>query len=177
MSFKVVNNADAGTVTKHGGNDADRVSQLFNGSDVGIPDINSSFRYRSGKLAVRNPANSFSYNFVGSALVADRNLILPLLTADDTLVTLNLAQTLTNKVISGTTNTIIDIPDSALPPGMVYTDMPNTFTDTNTFTETNVFQAAQKFDNYNEVKAITPPANPAQALHGFIWIPLITSTR
>ena len=161
MSFKVVNNADAGTVTKHGGNDADRVSQLLNGSDVGIPDINSSFRYRSGKLAVRNPANSFSYNFIGSALVADRNLTLPLLTADDTLVTLNLAQTLTNKVISGTTNTIIDIPDSALPPGMVYTDMPNTFTDTNTFTETNVFQAAQKFDNYNEVKAIAAPANPA----------------
>ena len=133
MSFKVVNNADAGTVTKHGGNDADRVSQLFNGSDVGIPDINSSFRYRSGKLAVRNPANSFSYNIVGSAITADRNLTLPLLTADDTLVTLNLAQTLTNKVISGATNTITDIPDSALPAGMVYTEMPNTFTETNTF--------------------------------------------
>ena len=155
MSFKVVNNADAGTVTKHGGNDADRVSQLFNGSDVGIPDINSSFRYRSGKLAVRNPANSFSYNVVGSAIVADRNLILPLLTADDTLVTLNLAQTLTNKVISGATNTIIDIPDSALPPGMVYTDMPNTFSDTTTF------NSAPKFDTYSEVKAITPPSNPA----------------
>ena len=155
MSFKVVNNADAGTVTKHGGNDADRVSQLFNGSDVGIPDINSSFRYRSGKLAVRNPANSFSYNIVGSAITADRNLTLPLLTADDTLMTLNLAQTLTNKVISGATNTIIDIPDSALPPGMVYTEMPNTFTDTNTFA------SAPKFDTYTEVKAITPPTNPA----------------
>ena len=155
MSFKVVNNADAGTVTKHGGNDADRISQLLNGSDVGIPDINSSFRFRSSKLAVRNPANSFSYNFVGSALVADRNLTLPLLAADDTLVTLNLAQTLTNKVISGATNTITDIPDSALPPGMVYTEMPNTFI------ETNIFAVPQKFDDYNEVKAITPPANPA----------------
>ena len=155
MSFKVVNNADAGTATKHGGNDADRVSQLLNGSDVGIPDINSSFRFRSSKLAVRNPANSFSYNFVGSAITADRNLTLPLLTADDMLVTLNLAQTLTNKVISGLTNTITDIPDSALPPGMVYTEMPNTFT------ETNIFAVPQKFDDYNEVKAITPPGNPA----------------
>ena len=155
MSFKVVNNADAGTVTKHGGNDADRVSQLLNGLDVGIPDINSSFRYRSGKLAIRNPVNSFSYNIVGSAITADRNLILPLLTADDMLVTLNLVQTLTNKVISGADNTIIDIPDSALPAGMVYTDMPNTFSATNTFS------AAQKFDDYSEVKAITPPANPA----------------
>ena len=155
MSFKVVNNADAGTATKHGGNDADRISQLLNGSDVGIPDINSSFRYRSGKLAVRNPANSFSYNFVGSALVADRNIILPLLTADDTLVTLNLAQTLTNKVISGATNTITDIPDSALPMGMVYTDMANTFT------ETNTFAVPQKFDDYSEVKAIAAPTNPA----------------
>ena len=88
-------------------------------------------------------------------MVADRNLILPLLTADDTLMTLNLAQTLTNKVISGATNTIIDIPDSALPPGMVYTEMPNTFTDTNTFA------SAPKFDTYTEVKAITPPSNPA----------------
>ena len=161
MSFKVVNNADAGTATKHGGNDADRVSQLFNGSDVGIPDINSSFRYRSGKLAIRNPANSFSYNVVGSAIAADRNLTLPLLTADDTLVTLNLGQTITNKIISGATNTITDIPDSALPAGMVYTDMPNTFTDTNTFADTNVFQAAQKFDDYTEVKAIAAPGNPA----------------
>ena len=155
MSFKVVNNADAGTVTKHGGNDADRISQLLNGSDVGIPDINSSFRYRSGKLQVRNPANSFSYNIVGSTIVADRNLILPLLTADDTLVTLNLAQTLTNKVISGTSNTITDIPDSALPPGMVYTDMPNTFT------ETNIFAVPQKFNDYNEVKAIAAPSQPS----------------
>ena len=162
MSFKVVNNADAGTATKHGGNDADRVAHLFNGGlDIGIPDINSSFRYRSGKLAVRNPANSFSYNIVGSAITADRNLTLPLLTADDMLVTLNLAQTLTNKVISGATNTITDIPDSALPPGMVYTEMPNTFT------ETNIFAVPQNFDDYTQVKAIAAPGNPVS---GFAYL-------
>ena len=77
------------------------------------------------------------------------------MTADDTFVTLNLAQTLTNKVISGLNNTITDIPDSALPLGMVYNDEPTTFTDTNTFT------APQKFDSYNEVKAIAAPTNPA----------------
>ena len=58
-------------------------------------------------------------------------------------------------MISGATNTITDIPDSALPPGMVYQDMPNTFSDTNTFT------VPQKFDSYNEVKAIAAPGNPA----------------
>ena len=58
-------------------------------------------------------------------------------------------------MISGASNTITDIPDSALPAGMVYADDPNTFTDTNTFT------APQKFDSYNEVKAIAAPGNPA----------------
>ena len=157
VNFKTVNNSDSGTSVKHGGNDVDRYSQVFNGMPDIAPnlDINTQMRIRSGRLELRNAANSFSYKIVGSALAADRNLIIPLLTGDDTLVTLNLAQELTNKVISGASNTITDIPDSALPPGMVYQDMPNTFSDTNTFA------VPQKFDSYNEVKAIAAPGSPA----------------
>ena len=157
VNFKTVNNSDAGLATKHGGNDVDRYSQLFNGMPDIAPnlDINTQMRIRSGRLELRNAANSFSYSIIGSALAADRNLYLPLITGDDTLVTLNLAQELTNKVISGADNTILEIPDSALPPGMVYQDMASTFSETNTFT------APQKFDDYNEVKAIAAPGNPA----------------
>ena len=34
MTWKKVNNADAGTATKFGGNDLDKVSDLFSGVDV-----------------------------------------------------------------------------------------------------------------------------------------------
>jgi hypothetical protein len=168
VNFKTVNNSDAGTAVKHGGNDVDRYSQLLNGQPDIAPnlDINTQMRIRSGRLELRNAANSFSYKMVGSALAADRNLFLPLLTGDDTLVTLNLAQELTNKVISGASNTITDIPDSALPAGMVYQDMPSTFSASNTFT------AAQKFDTYTQIKAIAAPANPTS---GFAYLYLDTA--
>ena len=69
-------------------------SQLLNGLPDIAPnlDINTQMRIRSGRLELRNAANSFSYNILGGALTANRNLYLPLLTGDDTLVTLNLAQ-------------------------------------------------------------------------------------
>lgn len=68
--------------------------------------------FRSGRLDIRNPANTFSYSFVGSAITATRNVTLPLLTADDTAVTQAFAQTLTNKTIDAATNTISNIGDA-----------------------------------------------------------------
>lgn len=44
-------------------------------------------------LRVRNPANTFDYDVVPAAIVADRQLNLPLITATDTLASLGLAQT------------------------------------------------------------------------------------
>lgn len=60
-------------------------------------DANNTFR--SSRLLLTNPANSFNYIFVGAAIAADRNITLPLLTGNDTLVTANFAQTLTGKTI------------------------------------------------------------------------------
>ena len=54
---------------------------------TGIKTFNSSI------LAIRNPADTFSYTIVGSAIVADRNLTVPLLTGNDTIAVLGLAQT------------------------------------------------------------------------------------
>lgn len=74
--------------------------------------------FRSGRIKIRNPADNQSYSLVGSAIAAARNITLPLLTADDTLVTLAFAQTLTNKTL--TTPTISSILNSgtlSLPTG------------------------------------------------------------
>jgi hypothetical protein len=55
--------------------------------------------FRSGSLAIRNPANTFSYFLITSAISANRNIIVPLLTADDTLVFENKSATLTDKTL------------------------------------------------------------------------------
>ena len=54
----------------------------------------------SSRFAILNPANTFRNIFVSSAIVANRNISIPLLTADDTLVTAAFTQTLTNKTIT-----------------------------------------------------------------------------
>ena len=57
--------------------------------------------FRHQNIAFRNPANTFSYILNTAAIVSNKNLSLPLLTTDDTIVTANATQTLTNKTISG----------------------------------------------------------------------------
>lgn len=60
---------------------------------------NTNTKFNSGVLQVRNPANTFDYTFVGSALAATRNATLPLLTGDDTFVFESHTQTLNNKTM------------------------------------------------------------------------------
>lgn len=49
----------------------------------------------TGSFRINNPADTFKYTFAGSAITADRTITLPLLTGDDTLAVLGLAQTWT----------------------------------------------------------------------------------
>ncbi len=65
--------------------------------------------FNTGTLGMRNPANTFTYNFLGSAIVANRTVTLPLLTGNDIFVMQDFAQTLTNKTISGAANTITNV--------------------------------------------------------------------
>lgn len=67
-------------------------------------DFNNIFR--SSRLIMSNPGNTFNYTFVGSAIAAARSITLPLLTGDDTMATIAFAQTLTNKTLNTTDNTI-----------------------------------------------------------------------
>ena len=108
MPPKKVNNADAGDADHVGGNDWDDVADFFNNVDkTGPVVINTETNFRSGKLGITNPANTFEYKFVGSAITtADKNITLPLLTASDTAVTQAFAQTLTNKTMDFEDNTI-----------------------------------------------------------------------
>jgi hypothetical protein len=59
--------------------------------------------FRHQNIQIMNPANTFGYIFNSSAITANRNITIPLLTADDTLVTLNTTQTLTNKTLTSPT--------------------------------------------------------------------------
>lgn len=59
--------------------------------------------FRSSKLSISNPANTFAYFFVGSAITASRNATLPLLGGNDQFTFDAHSTTLTNKTLgSGT---------------------------------------------------------------------------
>jgi hypothetical protein len=51
--------------------------------------------FKNSNLLLRNPADTFSYTIVPSAIAANRNLSLPLLSSDDTIAVLGTAQTFT----------------------------------------------------------------------------------
>ena len=108
MVWKQVSNSDTGDADHVGGDDWDKLMQSLSGSDVDDFDINLDCKIRSAKLQLRNPANTFAYVVTGAAIVADRILNLPLLTATDTVVTADFIQTLTNKTVNATNNTITD---------------------------------------------------------------------
>jgi hypothetical protein len=65
--------------------------------------------FRNQNIAFRNPANTFSYIWNTSAITDNRNITLPLLTADDEVVTKNHTQTLTNKTLTSPTITAMTI--------------------------------------------------------------------
>ncbi len=68
------------------------------------------------ELEIENIAGDFQYTITGSAIIADRIITLPLLTAGDTMVTEAFAQTLTGKTINadGTGNVITNIGSSEI---------------------------------------------------------------
>jgi hypothetical protein len=112
MTRRILAKTPTGDATKFGGEDTDYINQLLTGTDQGASDpvdINTKFKVRSGKLEVRNPANTFSYIHTGAAISADRILTYPLLTGTDTLVTEAFAQVLTNKTISAASNTLTGV--------------------------------------------------------------------
>lgn len=80
----------------------------LNGTSLGFS-VNgvNNFNITTGNvLQLNNPANTFAYSITPSAILANYSLTLPTITANDTFAVLGLAQTLTNKTMTGATNTL-----------------------------------------------------------------------
>jgi hypothetical protein len=94
---KKVVNADPGDADHIGGNDWDDLADYMNNVDkTGPVKINTRQYFRSGKFEIRNPADTFSYVFVGGALTgSDKNITLPVLTSSDIPAFLGQVQTFT----------------------------------------------------------------------------------
>lgn len=150
MGWKLVNNSDAGDATHHGGDSMDKISKLFSGiADVDTVDINSEFKVRSGKFSLADSDNSHKYIFDTENLSVDRRISVPLLLADDILVTQAFIQPLTGKTIDADLNSILNLvnanikaganiskskiditgvwSDTELPAEVVYNDLANSF--------------------------------------------------
>jgi hypothetical protein len=110
MSLKTVSDSSTGDSTHVGGADWNKVARLLAGtSNVLSVDINSLFSFRDSKLRLTNGANICTIR----NLNIDRSLAYylpkPFSNNDDTLVCANTDQTLTNKTIDASSNTISGI--------------------------------------------------------------------
>lgn len=88
MTFiKKVINADTGDADHVGGDQWDLLDDYFDNVATGLTaEINSDTYYRSNRFWLRNPADTFSYKFVTSAIAANRTVTMPLMTADGNMV-------------------------------------------------------------------------------------------
>lgn len=75
---------------------------MFQSNNATISGLKS---FVDGSLLIHNPALSFSYTLRSSAIAGNRDITLPLLTSNDTFVTANFSQALTNKSVNGVTLT------------------------------------------------------------------------
>src|SRR5215510_7698879 len=102
MARKQLLKTPSGSATIFGGEDIDYINQLLSGADQTSADpvvVKTIWKYRSSKLQIANPANTFNYNIAGQAITADKTLTIPVLGGDRSFVFANTAQTLTNKTI------------------------------------------------------------------------------
>jgi hypothetical protein len=121
-----------------------KISNLFNGSlDIDNVDINSPTTFRNRKLSIANPTNTAKFTFNTLGITSNINVSLPILLSDDVFTFNSATQTLTNKTISTTNNTITDIGDSNIAAHvsskisinkksqLLSSDQPNTFSSAN----------------------------------------------
>lgn len=87
-----------------------------------VETVTGAKTFNNNTLLLRNPGNTFSYTIATSAITAARTLTLPLLTANDTVAVLVLAQTFTNKTLS--TGTVFSA-NPSISAGIKFTFAPN----------------------------------------------------
>ncbi len=145
MARRILNKTATGTDgVNFGGEDLDYVNKLLTGVDQGGTDpvdINTTWKFRNGKARIQGESSQVSI-INSAAASSDKTWTLPNVT--DTAVGLDANQTLTNKIISGASNTLSNIPKSALPATTVSNDQNN---------------ALGAF--YEELTEIAAPSNPS----------------
>ena len=100
---KKVINSNPGDADHVGGNDWDDVADYMNNVDkTGPVKINTRTYFRSSKFELRNPGDTFSYNYVTSAITGDRTITLPALASNDIPVYNSFTATLSNKTLDAT---------------------------------------------------------------------------
>lgn len=78
--------------------------------------------FADNQFFIQNPAASFTYQFIGDAIIADRSVTLPILATNDTFVFESHTQTLTNKTLgTGTVFSVIPVIND----GITFTFNPN----------------------------------------------------
>ena len=114
--IKKVSNSDPGDADHVGGNNWDSLDDYFADVATGLTAaINSSTTFRDNVLKLRNPANTFSYTMRSGAITGNRDLNFPITTGTDTLATLSLPQTFSNKTLDNTCSVASAIGVSAGP--------------------------------------------------------------
>ncbi len=112
---------------------------LATGDPLGIAKIATETRYYSGKLRLYDSNRSNTISFISPDFIEDKEITIPsTMAATDEILTRTAAQVMQGKSISGLTNAISDIPDSAfgqitnkgkLPSTIAYKDEPTWLTD------------------------------------------------
>jgi len=107
-SFTMRRAAGAAATPTYAFNGTVNTGMWLNGTSLGfsVNGINN-FNITTGNvLQLNNPANTFAYSITPAAILANYSLTLPAITANDTFVSLNFGQTMTNKTMTGATNVL-----------------------------------------------------------------------
>lgn len=146
MTWVTITGAGTTTATKFHGDAMNKISNMFNGTDVtDTVTINSAvtWTFKGTALRVEDSDASHSYIFSGSDLAADRTITLPLLAGNDTLVTEAHSATLTNKTVALGSNTVsgtfAEFNSAVTDETLAGLGATNNFTATQTFTGDVVF--------------------------------------
>ncbi len=115
-------------------------------------------QFKTSRLIIRNPADTFGYLFAGSAIIANRTVTLPLLTANGSFVITGLASQITiGTEVTGSSTALTDTTDIA------YLNTGNTFIagNKNTFAHSSTTAGI----------AVLPVAgNPSGQADGDLWL-------
>lgn len=77
MTRRILNKSSPGSATDFGSDDTDYINKLLTGVDQSGSDpvdINTTFKFRSSKMQVANPANTAKFTLAADAIGADRTI-------------------------------------------------------------------------------------------------------